>query len=150
MASFKLNAKKFIVAALVMFAIGLLAIWYIFTVKFKDTSTELPAFTVDAVILIKEFKKNDSLANVKYSEKIIAVSGVVTTIEKADSSVNLKISSPDADGYIIFAFQQQHIAEAKLIKEGDKVIIKGSCSGGAYSSILETEFITFKRCAISK
>ena len=41
-------------------------------------------------------------------------------------------------------------AEAKMLKEGDSVSIKGSCSGGKYSSILDTESITFKRCAINK
>ena len=60
------------------------------------------------------------------------------------------MNEKDSTSYIIFAFQEQHLADAKSIKEGDNVIIKGSCSGGAYSSILETEFITFKRCAISK
>ena len=52
--------------------------------------------------------------------------------------------------YVIFAFQSQHLAEAKSIKQGDDVSIKGSCSGGAYSEILEAEFITFKRCALNK
>jgi hypothetical protein len=33
---------------------------------------------------------------------------------------------------------------------GDKVSIKGSCSNGAFSTILETEYITFKRCAVNK
>jgi len=52
--------------------------------------------------------------------------------------------------YIIFAFQQQHRGEAKKIKMGDMVSIKGSCSGGAYSHMLETEYIAFKRCAVNK
>lgn len=150
MASFKLNAKKFIVIALLLFAIGLTAIWYIFTVKFKDTSKEKSDFTITAIDLIKDFKKNDSLANIKYGEKVISVSGIITSVEKSDSSVNVKMNEKDSTSYIIFAFQEQHLADAKSIKEGDNVIIKGSCSGGAYSSILETEFITFKRCAISK
>ena len=51
--------------------------------------------------------------------------------------------------YVIFAFQQQDKGLAEKIKVGEKVSIKGSCSGGAFSKILETEYITFKRCAIN-
>ena len=150
MSTFKLSAKKFIIIALVLFAIGVAAIWYIFTVKFTDTTKEKADFSVSATDLIHEFKKSDKLANTKYSEKIIAVSGTVSSIENADSTVNIKMTDVETGDYLIFDFQQQNIAEAKSIKEGQKVIIKGSCSGGAYSSILGAEFITFKRCALSK
>jgi len=142
--------KKIIIAALVVIALGAIAIWYIFTEKFTDTNKEKAAYTITALDLIKEFKANDSLANKKYAEKIIDVTGVVTEIENADSTVNIKLADTTSGSYAIFAFQQQHLAEAKSIKEGDKVTIKGSCSGGAYSQILETEYITFKRCALSK
>ena len=150
MAPFKLNPRKFIIAALILFAIGIIAIWYIFTVKFTDITKEKAAFQVNGNDLIHEFKKADKLANVKYGEQIIAVSGTVSAVENADSTVNIKMADVDTGDYIIFAFQEQNIAEAKLIKEGQKVVIKGSCSGGAYSSILGAEFITFKRCALSK
>ncbi|MEO6549102.1 MAG: hypothetical protein ABIN94_13945 [Ferruginibacter sp.] len=125
-------------------------IWYIFTEKFSDTTEVRETVTINALDLIHEFEKNDSLANKKYTEKIIVVNGVVSEVEPADSTVNLKIADTATGSYIIFAFQQQHQAEAKSIRKGDKVSIKGSCSGGAYSQILETEFITFKRCALNK
>lgn len=150
MAAFKISPKKFILASLVLFVIGLLAIWYIFTVKFKDTTKEKAVFSVNAIDLINEFKKSDKLANIKYSEQIIAVNGKVGSVETADSAVNIKMIDSASGAYIIFAFQQQHISDTKLIKEGDIITVKGSCSGGAYSSILDAEFITFKRCALSK
>ena len=100
--------------------------------------------------MISEFKNNDSIANKKYAEKIIAVTGLVTEVEAVDSSINIKLGDTITGSYAIFAFQQQHLAEAKFIKKGDSISIKGSCSGGAYSEILETEFITFKRCALIK
>jgi hypothetical protein len=52
--------------------------------------------------------------------------------------------------YAIFAFQQNHMAEAKALKPGDKVTIKGSCSDGVYSEILGTYFISFKRSTVEK
>ncbi len=129
---------------------GCFAVWYIFTEKFSDTSKREAAFTVNAMDLIHEFEKYDSLSNKKYTEKIITVNGRVSETETADTTINIKMTDTTSGAYIIFAFQQQHLMEAKQIKEGDSVSIKGSCSGGTYSSILETEYITFKRCAVNK
>ncbi len=142
--------KKILALAFILVVAGGLAVYYIFTEKFDDTSTQKSLFTVSAIDLINEFKANDSAANTKYAEKILTVKGVVTAAEAADTTVNIKMVDSLTDSYIIFAFQQQHMKEAKQLKEGDVVSIKGSCSGGTYSKILETEFITFKRCAINK
>ena len=132
----------------ILLLVGAGWVWFVFTEKFSDTSEISPAFTVTALDLIHEFEKNDSLANKKYAEKIVVVYGEVSAVEGVDSTVNIKMADSTSGSYVIFAFQQQYYSQAKKIKLGDKVSIKGSCSGGAYSKILETEFITFKRCAI--
>ena len=135
---------------LVALLAGAVVIWYFFTLKFSDTSGLKPDYSLPARELIKEFQHNDSLANRKYAEKIILVRGVVTEIEAADTTVNIKMADTVSGAYIIFSFQQQHLPEARKIKEGDSIAIKGSCSGGAYSQILETEYISFKRSTINK
>ena len=142
--------KKLLIITLVILVAGGIGIYLIFTEKFEDTGTQAAAFTVTADELIKEFQQNDSSANKKYAEKIISVNGKIAETEAADSTINIKMMDTLTGTYIIFAFQEQHIKEAKQLKEGDMVSIKGSCSGGTYSKILETEYITFKRCAINK
>jgi tRNA_anti-like len=142
--------KRVLLAGLVLLLLGAAAVWYIFTEKFEDTSKREAAFTVNAMDLLSEFQKDDSAANKKYAEKIITVNGRVFETEAADTTINIKMVDTLTDAYIIFAFQTQHLAAAKQLKEGDSVSIKGSCSGGSYSEILETEFITFKRCAVNK
>ncbi|MBL0358598.1 MAG: hypothetical protein IPP72_17815 [Chitinophagaceae bacterium] len=141
--------KKILIAAILLLLVGAGAAWYFFTQKFEDTASTKAEYTVNALDLISEFKKSDSAANKKYSEKIITVNGKITSVESADTTVNLKITNPEGS-YIIFAFQQKDLADVKKIKEGDSVSIKGSCSGGSYSEILETEYITFKRCSLNK
>lgn len=142
--------KKWIIAGLVLLLAGGAFIWYIFTEKFADTSVVKADYTVQAIDFIKEFQKDISLANKKYSEKIVVVKGIVSAVEAADTTANIKMIDTASGAYIIFAFQQQHLAEAKQMKAGDEVSIKGSCSNGAFSNILETEYITFKRCAVNK
>lgn len=141
--------RKLLLAGILLLLTAIGIAWYLFTDKFEDTAKTEAAYTVTALDLIQEFKKNDSAANKKYADKILNVTGRITSIEPADSSVNLKITDPEGS-YIIFAFQQKDMTLAKNIKQGDSVAIKGSCSGGTYSEILETEYITFKRCTINK
>ncbi|MEO5890921.1 MAG: hypothetical protein ABIQ31_11745 [Ferruginibacter sp.] len=142
--------KRILYGIIIVALLGAGLVWYIFSEKFADTSETPADFTVNAMDLIHEFEKNDSLANKKYTEKIIVVNGTVSGIEPADTTVNIKMVDTASGSYVIFAFQPQHRDEAKTIKAGDNVSIKGSCSGGAYSNILETEYITFKRCALNK
>jgi tRNA_anti-like len=133
-----------------LFVVGAIVAWFIFTQKFEDTTKQEAAFTVNAMDFIKEFQASDSMANIKYAEKIITVNGRVSEKEAADTTINIKMIDTLTDAYIIFAFQRQHLKGAKQLQEGDSVSIKGSCSGGTYSEILETEYITFKRCAVIK
>ena len=142
------SRKKVIIGVIILMVVAGGATWYMFTEKFGDTAQEKPAYTVNALSLIREFREGDKVANKKYAEKIITVTGTVTGIEKADTTINIKMGDTSNGSYTIFAFQQQHLGETKNIREGDKISIKGSCSGGVYSEILETEFISFKRCTL--
>jgi hypothetical protein len=142
--------KKWLIALLVLFLAGVAVIWYLFTLKYDDTATVKPDYTVTAIDFIKEFRQDMRNANKKYSEKIIVVNGTVSEIEAADTTANIKMIDTTSGAYIIFAFQQQHLNEAKAMQEGERVSIKGSCSNGSFSNILETEYITFKRCAVNK
>jgi len=142
--------KKWMLAFLVLLLAGSVVVWFIFTEKHDDTATVKADYTVQAIDFIKEFQQNMTEANKKYSEKIIIVNGTVSAIETADTTANIKMIDTLSNAYIIFAFQQQHLADARQMQVGDEVSIKGSCSNGSFSNILETEYITFKRCAVNK
>ena len=142
--------QKLLIFGLILLIVGGLAAWFIFTEKFEDTKSQKADYTISAYQLIHEFQKADSLSNKKYAEKIMTIQGKVSEIENVDTSVNIKMTDTTNGSYVIFAFQPQHLSEAKSIHIGDIISIKGSCSGGAYSQILETEFITFKRCTLIK
>lgn len=144
------NYKKWLIALFVLLLAGGTVIWYLFTLKYEDMSSVKADYSVQAMDFIKTFQQDMTAANKKYAEKIIVVNGMVSAIEMADTTANIKMIDTTSGAYIIFAFQQQHLTEARQMKEGDIVSIKGSCSNGAFSHILETEYISFKRCAINK
>lgn len=140
--------KKLLAAGAVLALVGVAVAWYLFTLTFDDTATVKADFTVQSDAFINEFLADEKQANAKYTEKIISVAGLISSIEKADSSINIKMSDSTTGSYIIFALQPEQQVKAATLKEGDAVKIKGSCSGGTFSNILETESITFKRCVI--
>lgn len=142
--------KKLLFAGTTLLLIGGAVYFYFATLTHSDTSDIKPEFKVEAIPFIKEFEKDYKAANKKYAEKIIAVSGVVTATLQADTTINIEMKDTATGSYAIFAFQQQHMSDAKSLKPGDKVTIKGSCSDGIYSEILGTYFISFKRSVIDK
>ena len=142
--------KKIIISALVLAVIGAIAYWYIFNDKFSDTTEREAAFKVSALSFINEFVQNDTATSKKYADKIVEVSGRVSELEAADTTINVKMTDTLTGSYVIFDFQSQHAAEAKQLHIGDSVTIKGSCSGSVYSKILKAHFISFKRSALVK
>ena len=140
--------KSLIIAAILLLA-GIGVIWYLFTKKYDDTAKVKAEYSLPAAQLLHEFKTNLAVANKRYSEKIVTVTGRVTEIENADTTANIKMIDTSSGAYVIFAFQSQDMRAVKQIKEGDSVSLKGSCSGGEYSNILDAHFINFKRCTIN-
>jgi hypothetical protein len=146
----KKNRKRLLLAGGILLLVGVAVFVYFQTLKHDDTASLKVDFSVEAIPFIKEFEADHKAANKKYAERIIAVKGIVTATEPADTTMNIKMSDTTTGSYLIFAFQDQHLAEAKALKVGDNVTIKGSCSDGVYSEILGTYFISFKRSAIEQ
>lgn len=123
---------------------------HIETETFSNTSSQKALFAVNAINLIREFVNNDTVANKKYTGKILTVNGMVSELEPVDTTMNIKFIDSTSGSYAIFALQQEDITEAKKLNVGDSVSVKGECSGGVFSRLRKTTFITFKRSTINK
>jgi hypothetical protein len=141
--------KRILIGVLIVVIILAGFYWYYATEKFSDTKTTKADYTINVRDFIAEFDKDLKAANEKYTDKIIVLNGKVSDVEAADTTVNIKFVDPATASYAIFAFQQQHLVEAKSVKAGDSISIKGSCSGGIFSQILETTAISFKRSTLN-
>ena len=139
--------KVFIILGILLLAAAAVT-WYLFTLKFEDTDHIKPDFSVQAKAFIQEFEKDGPVANKKYADKMVEVTGIVSALEKADTSLNLKMVEPSTGSYIIFAFQAKDANAAKDIKEGEQVVVKGACSGSMFSEILEVHSINFTRSVL--
>lgn len=116
--------------------------------KTAATNTLKADFTVDALQLIHEFVNADSAANAKYREKVLVVNGIISELNATDSTATLSMA--DSTGsYAIFDFEKAQAPKVKALKAGDKVSVKGLCSGSIYSDILGTQTISFKQSIIN-
>ena len=142
--------KRFLITGGILLVCSAGIYFYFATLTYEDTAKVKADFTVEAMSFIKEFEQDYKTANKKYAEKIVSVSGTVTATEAADTTINIKMVDSTSGSYLIFAFQKQHLDEAKTLNPGDMATIKGSCSDGVYSEILGVHFVSFKRSTLIK
>ena len=65
---------RWLLLAIVAMAVaGGAVFYYVMNAEFADTSSEKPAYTISAMDLLAAFQQNDSAANKKYTEQIVAV-----------------------------------------------------------------------------
>ena len=148
--SHKTKWIRWVLLAIVLIGLaGGAVYYYVMNMTFSDTASKKPAFTVSAMQLLTAFQQDDSAANEKYTEQILAVSGRVTEVEWADTSATVKFVDSLTGSYLIFDFQAGASAEAGKLKPGDSVLIKGSCSGSMYSQLRKVHMISFKRSVIA-
>ena len=148
--SHKKKWLKWVLFAIVLMALaGGAVFYYVMNLTFSDTSSQKPAYTISAMELLNAFQQDDSAANEKYTEEILAVSGRVSAVEWADTSATVKFVDSLTGSYLIFDFQAGASAEAGKLQPGDSVLLKGSCSGSIYSQLRKVHMISFKRSVVA-
>lgn len=113
--------KKIGIAILAVCLFGFLSYNYVMHGGERDLSSEETAFTVNVSSIKSEFSKNINLANKKYLEKPIAVSGFITAINGTQLTI---------DNFIICTLKKP-----KSTKIGQEIIVKGRVVG--YDDLME-------------
>jgi hypothetical protein len=115
--------------------------------KTAATDSLKATFNKDALQLIHEFVTADSASNAAYREQVMVVEGLVSELNATDSTATLSMA--DSTGsYVIFDFEKTAAKSVQSFQVGDRVKVKGVCSGSIYSDILETHTISFKQSII--
>lgn len=124
---------------IIIVAFGLLAgisvAVYVFNKPERDVAKTAAEYTLTATQLMMEFTQDEQAANAKYLSaaygKVISVSGTIGEINLAgDTTVNILLKEPTmGTGSINCSMQKSEIPKAKSLKVGDKVAVKGECTG---------------------
>jgi hypothetical protein len=101
---------------------------YLFNKQHKDLGKTRPDFILTASDLQKAFENDEAAATAKYVKKIIEVSGIIESVNPGeDKSLNVTLKTESDLSSVICTFQQA--AELSGIKAGDKIVLRGECSG---------------------
>ena len=81
--------KKTVIIIVIILAVGGFAAYRFMYKEHRDISSEDASFTITVSELQKAFADNDSLANAKYADKTIAVSGKITGSDAATRTITV-------------------------------------------------------------
>lgn len=115
--------KKLLVILLIVCVVAFIAYRFLYK-EHRDISTEDAAYTLKVAQLVQSFSANDSLANAKYADQTITVSGKVTDFDDQSNTITV-------DKKLSATLAQDNVSPAI----GSDVTIKGRFVG--YDDLLE-------------
>lgn len=130
--------KKIFVITIILLLFSCGALFYIqYNKAHRNTAKEEPAFEINATSLFKEFEANENVANEKYLDKLLLVSGTVGAIVKSeDGVVSVTLQSDDPLFGVSFELLQEEITKLSAIKKGQEARLKGICTGKLMDVVL--------------
>ena len=118
----------------------------------KDLSKVTADISISAVSLVKEFEINDSVANKKYSGKIIETDGNVKSIEKDDKGYyTIVLGDTNSMSSVRCPVDTIHSKDAAQLKTGSSAIIRGVCTGFKKNELLGENLgsdVELNRCVV--
>jgi len=120
------------IIVLLFFCIALIAAAVAWKWVFKKTeisvSSEKSVVEIEAALLVLEFENDEDASNAKYLDKVITVSGIVSSIAVDEQSVMVYLKNEEDVSGVSCSFNKTAY-EVKPIKITDHVKIKGLCTG---------------------
>jgi len=148
-----MSKKKIIIICvlLVMAAVAIYAYREYHRTNANLTSVEAD-YTMQATELANEFVSNDSVADNKYRNKILAVQGVVKGVDKSEGDCTIVLGdTTDMAPSVRCILDSAHAASGAAFKRGDRVIIKGAITGFKKdeTGLLGSD-VELNRCVVDK
>ncbi|MFI5188446.1 MAG: hypothetical protein ACHQF0_17065 [Chitinophagales bacterium] len=146
-----MKTKQKITLALLIMIAG--TSWYGYK-QYTRKNTDLAYAKADLEItssnLIKSFETNEKLSNEKFLDKIIAVSGKVSEINKDEKGYYTLVLGEDSSmSSVRCCMDSVHQQTVFSLKSGDRVTIKGACTGFNADELLGSDVI-LNRCVVKK
>lgn len=137
--------KKILLGLLLLAFAGAGYGFYLYNKKPADVRTLTANYQLTAEALLADFNKDETAANTKYLDKVIAVSGKVTEVklEAASGQATVTLDSGDPMAAVTCSFYNDEIASVKQLKQGDNVVVKGKCTGKLMDVVLN-------KCSVEK
>ena len=131
--------KRIILFILVIGIIASIA-FYMWNKPHKDIAAAKEDFILTSTDFYKEYVANETTANTKYLDKVIAVEGTISAIELENADEpTVALTTGTADMTVSCGFKKELLNEIKKLKQNDKIKIKGKCDGMGMFGVVITQ-----------
>lgn len=103
--------------------------YYEYTRKPADLSSVASAAQITADSLVQLFVQDEEQANSLYLGKAIDISGVISTMNQTDTTVNILFGQPDDMHRVSCLIDAKYVGKLKRYKPGDSIVLRGMCTG---------------------
>lgn len=130
--------KKVVLICLMLTLIAIAYGFYLYFKKPADVRTLSANYEMTAAALLDEFNKDETAANLKYLDKIIAVKGKVTEVnlDSISGQATVILDSGDPMAAVTCSFYNDEAVSVKKLNPGTTVEIKGKCTGKLLDVVL--------------
>ena len=137
-----------LLAVLLIVAVLAVYIYKEYNRTHEDTAAIKPDYSLTAVSLIKEFDMDEPASNKKYWDKVILVDGMVKDVAKDDRGLySVILGDTSSMSSVRCSMDSIHNNEAVAVKKGDRLAMKGICTGFNADEVLGSDVILV-RCAV--
>lgn len=104
--------------------------WRAYNRKVESIKNELPAFTVSAEQIIREFETNDAIPAKKYSGKLILVTGILKQVDKDDKGFyTVVLGDTSSMSSVRCAMDSAFASAVDILHKGQTTAVKGMFTG---------------------
>jgi exonuclease VII large subunit len=130
--------KNWIKYGLIIGVVGIVALIIVATYMFnkpqRNIANEKAEFTISAAQLYNDFATNEQTANTKYlseaNGKVLQIEGIISEmVDGQDGNLVITLKDASMEGGISCTLVKDETAKAKKFKTGDKIVLKGECTG---------------------
>jgi hypothetical protein len=125
-----MSRKKIIIGTIVLVILiaGIYA-WREFTRTVESLGGVEPDFKTEAVTLIAEFEADESAADKKYHNKIIAVNGMVKSVDPVQNTYSIVLGDTTSMSAVRCVLDSSFVKSVPGVNRGSVITVKGAITG---------------------
>ena len=128
--------KKISIYILIIGLLGIFIGYKMYNKPHINVAEKPVEITIIANTLLADFSSDETKANTKYLDKIIAVKGRVANVEFNGEKAAISLQTEDDFGSVVCYLVKDEFKKSAEMKEGQEVILKGICTGFLMDVIL--------------
>lgn len=119
--------KKIVIAILILGVAGGIYGYYMFNKKNESISSMKTEIKTSASQLLTDFESDEPVANEKYLDKVVEVTGQVSKVESKEASTSVYLDTGNPLSSVIC--QLEDPSQNVTYKNDEDITVKGICTG---------------------